>query len=237
MEDDRVNGPERKPPSAKPAGAPAARPLMAARALRLLLYLVVAMIGAGVAFLGWRAFGPAPGDGSSGLVVPPAQAPAIGGAFTLTDHAGRRVSDADYRGKVLLVYFGFTYCPDVCPTTLTVMADALAVLGPDAARVQPLFITVDPERDTPEQLAVYVAYFHRTLVGLTGSAADIAAAAKSYRVYYAKVKGASGAADDYVMDHTSIIYVMGPDGRYATHFSGARAEPEAIARAVRGLLK
>ena len=202
------------------------------------LYVAVFSLAAFAAFLGWRAFAPDSGlvGRVSGLNVAPVDAPAIGGPFTLTAHTGARVTDADFRGRILVVYFGFTYCPDVCPTTLTTISDAVKLLGTDAGRVQPLFITVDPKRDTPEQLALYVPFFDQRMIGLTGSDANIAAVAKAYRVYCAQVASASGQADDYLMDHTSIIYLIGPDGRYVSHFNGARAEPEAIARAIRGLL-
>ncbi|HEX4113887.1 MAG TPA: SCO family protein, partial [Stellaceae bacterium] len=108
----------------------------------------------------------------------------IGGPFTLTDQNGVVRHDTDFRGKLMLVYFGYTYCPDVCPTTLTLMSDALKKLGPDAARIAPLFITVDPDRDTPAQMKLYIQSFDPRFVALTGSAAQVAAAAGDYRVYY-----------------------------------------------------
>jgi cytochrome oxidase Cu insertion factor (SCO1/SenC/PrrC family) len=142
----------------------------------------------------------------------------IGGPFTLTDHRGRRVTDQEWRGKYTLVFFGFTFCPDVCPTALQVSAAALDKLGPKADRVAPLFISVDHERDTPEMLARYVSSFHPRLVGLTGSAEEIAAVTRSYRVYFKKVKDdKSGAA--YTYDHSSIVYLMAPDGKFVTHFT------------------
>lgn len=144
----------------------------------------------------------------------------IGGPFTLTDQAGRRVTDTDFRGRYMLVYFGFTYCPDVCPSALQVMSAALDKLGPKADRVQPIFITVDPERDTPEQLAQYVSSFHPRLIGLTGTLADVQAAAKAYRVYFQKVQE-NKSAGEYSMEHTSIIYLMDPNGAYVTHFTHA----------------
>ena len=142
----------------------------------------------------------------------------VGGPFELTDHTGKRVTDKDYRGKFMLVFFGFTFCPDVCPTALQVVAAALDKLGPKADRVQPLFITIDPERDTPAAMASYVSSFHPRIVGLTGSLAEIQAVAKAYRVYYQKVKDERSSAP-YTMDHTSIIYLMGPTGELAAHFT------------------
>ncbi|MGB3719516.1 MAG: SCO family protein [Proteobacteria bacterium] len=144
----------------------------------------------------------------------------VGGPFTLTDHTGRRVTDKDFRGKYMLVYFGFTFCPDVCPTGLQVMAAALEELGPKAEQIVPIFISVDPERDTPEQLAMYVPSFHSRLVGLTGTPEEIQAVAKAYRVYYRKVKDEKSTAE-YTIDHTSIIYLMDPNGEFVAHFTHA----------------
>lgn len=163
----------------------------------------------------------------------PVARPAVGGPFALVDAQGRAVTDADFRGRLMLVFFGFTYCPDVCPTALTSIAQALDRLGPDADKVVPVFITVDPERDTPEQLKEYVRHFHPRLIGLTGTPGQIAAAAKAYRVYYAKARPQGMPPDDYTMDHTSITYLMGRDGKFLAHFSHG-AEPEAIAQRVRG---
>lgn len=158
----------------------------------------------------------------------------IGGPFSLLDHKGRRVTEKDFRGRYMLVYFGFTYCPDVCPAGLQVISEALRMLGEEKAqKVVPIFITVDPERDTVEQMASYVKNFHPRLVGLTGSAKEIAAAASAFRVYYAKVAaegGANGASDDYTMDHTAITYLMGPDGAFIAHFSHGTSAPDMARR-------
>lgn len=151
----------------------------------------------------------------------------VGGPFTLTDQNGRRVTDADFRGKYMLILFGFTFCPDVCPSGLQVMSAALTQLGAKADRVVPVFISVDHERDSPAQLAEYVKSFHPRLVGLTGSIDDIAAAAKAYRVYYKKVADEKSTAG-FTYDHSALIYLMGPDGRYVAHFTHA-AGPDAIA--------
>jgi cytochrome oxidase Cu insertion factor (SCO1/SenC/PrrC family) len=139
----------------------------------------------------------------------------IGGAFALIDQNGKRRTDADFRGKFMLVYFGFTYCPDVCPTDLQQMGLAVDRLGAAGDAVQPIFITVDPERDTPEHLKYYVANFHSRFIGLTGDAPAIHEAARVYRAYYAKVDfGKSG----YTVDHSSFIYLMGRDGEYLGFF-------------------
>lgn len=147
--------------------------------------------------------------------------PTVGGGFALTDQFGKARTDADFRGQFMLVFFGFTNCPDICPVTLQTVSDALDQLGDAAAKVTPIFITVDPARDTPEVLRDYVANFHPRLVALTGNAEDIGKVAKEYRVYYAKVSG-DKAPDDpaaYLMDHSAIVYLMGPDGAFITHFS------------------
>jgi protein SCO1/2 len=141
----------------------------------------------------------------------------VGGPFTLVNQDGQTVTDKDFSGRYLLIFFGYTYCPDICPTELQVMTQALAAMGDRASAIRPLFITIDPERDTPEVMKSYVENFDGNLVGLTGSAEQIAAAAKAYRVYYKRA--GNSASSDYLMDHSSIIYLMGPDGRFVTHFS------------------
>jgi protein SCO1 len=150
-----------------------------------------------------------------GKVAQEMGAAAIGGPFKLTDQNGKLRSDADFRGQYALVFFGYTNCPDVCPTTLQTLTDAMTALGPKADKVTPVFITVDPERDTAKALKDYAANFTPRLVMLTGSPADIAAVAKEYRVYYAK----AGEGPNYAMDHTALIYLMGPDGTYVTHYA------------------
>ena len=139
--------------------------------------------------------------------------PAIGGPFALVDGDGKTVTDRDFRGKYMLVYFGYTYCPDVCPTTLNEVANALDKLGPKADRIQPIFITVDPKRDTPEVMKKYVASFGPRVVGLTGTPDEIASVAKEYRVYYAEHRTGPG-PNDYTMDHSSLLYLMGPNGQF-----------------------
>jgi protein SCO1/2 len=161
--------------------------------------------------------------------------PTIGGPFTLVDTEGRTLTEADFQGRFMLVYFGYTFCPDICPTALTTMADALDLLGEAGLGVVPVFVTVDPERDTPEHLADYVTHFHSRQVGLSGSPAQLAAAAGAYKVYYAKVQEDGADADDYLMDHTSVIYLMGPDGRYRAHFTHG-TEADAMAARIREFL-
>jgi len=150
----------------------------------------------------------------------------IGGPFRLIDQTGKSVSDADFRGRYMLVYFGYSFCPDVCPTTLGVMAQALEKLGADSARIVPIFITVDPARDTPKVLADYMKAFGPGFVGLTGSDAQIKAAEKEYRVYAAKRPLENG---NYGMDHSSVIYLMGPTGKMVSFYDEA-ISPDDLAK-------
>ena len=150
----------------------------------------------------------------------------IGGPFSLLDHAGKHRTDTDFRGKLLLVYFGFTFCPDICPTDLQAMSSAIEQLDPAGNAVQPLFITLDTERDTPGHLAQYVPMFHPRLIGLTGDAAQISKAADAYKVYYAKV--VDGA--NLTIDHSAFIYLVDQKGRYLGFFPpGTSAEKMADA--------
>lgn len=155
----------------------------------------------------------------------------IGGPFTLTDHTGETRTAGDFRGRPMLVYFGYTYCPDVCPTGLQTLSDALDRLGEAGERIQPVFITVDPDRDTPEVMADYVAHFHPRLVGLTGTQAQIDQVTKAYRIYASK----RGEGDDYLVDHSAYTYLMGPDGEYITHFNHGITADE-MARRIRDRL-
>jgi protein SCO1/2 len=142
-----------------------------------------------------------------------------GGPFALTDGSGATVTDRTFRGKWELVFFGYTYCPDLCPTTLGTIADALGELGPLASEVQPLFITVDPQRDTPDIVGAYVKNFDPRIVGLTGSAEAIATVAAEYKVYYAVHRTGDG-TNDYLMDHSGFVYLMNPEGKFARVLSG-----------------
>ena len=158
----------------------------------------------------------------------------IGGPFVLTDQDGRTVTEASFKGKPTLIYFGFTYCPDVCPTALLLMETAMEKLGPDVPKkVNMVMITIDPERDTQKLLKDYVSNFGSTFTGLTGTPEQVAAAARAYRVYYQKVPGKNGAP--YLMDHSSIIYLLDRNGRFVTHFTH-EAKAETIAAGVAKLL-
>lgn len=154
----------------------------------------------------------------------------IGGPFELVNQDGATVTDADFRGKLMLIYFGFTYCPDACPTALGVMAAALDKLDVAGERVTPMLISIDPARDTPQALKDYVGAFHPRMIGLTGSGEQIARVAKEYKVFYQKAPGATG--EDYLMDHTSLIYLMDEDGKYLAYF-GPQATPDEVAEQIR----
>ena len=194
--------------------------------LRIGLVAVLSILVLGSAWLAWHILRP-PLSITAATTTGTAQ---VGGPFELVDQTGERRRDSEFRGRYMLVYFGYTYCPDICPTTLLAMSRALDLLGetaPEVAdQVVPVLITVDPERDTVAALAAYVPSFHPDLVALTGTPEEVAAAAKAYRVYYAKVEDES--AGTYLMDHSSFIFLMGPDGEYRTHFNHL-AKPEDIA--------
>jgi cytochrome oxidase Cu insertion factor (SCO1/SenC/PrrC family) len=169
------------------------------------------MIAAIVAGLLWHA-----GDqtGRLGASVSSGRAE-IGGTFALTDQDGKTRTDADFRGRFMLVYFGYSYCPDVCPTTLAMMSAALTKLGSRADRIVPVFVTIDPARDRPSVLKTYLASFGPDFVGLTGTDKQIESVAHAYHVYFAKHPLAGG---NYAMDHSGVIYLMGPDGRFVTYY-------------------
>ena len=149
----------------------------------------------------------------------------IGGPFNLTNHLNQPVSDIDFLGKYMLVYFGYTYCPDICPMDLQIMADALDMLDPEILeQVSPVFVSVDPERDTYDVMATYVDYFHKDLIGLTGTVDQVEAAKTEYRVYAEKADD----TENYIVDHTSYTYLMDKDGKFLNHFNHAE-DPQKMA--------
>ena len=171
------------------------------------------------------------GDRAAGLApVAASRSIAIGGPFHLTDQNGRAVTDANFRGRFLLVYFGYTNCPDVCPTTLATIARALDTLGPRASRVVPLFVTVDPARDSARVLKQYLSAFGPRFVGLTGSPDAIRKVAGEYRVFFRKEPGAT--AGSYAVDHSSTIYLIGPEGQFVTYYDESIG-PDGLAKDLR----
>jgi protein SCO1/2 len=152
---------------------------------------------------------------------------AIGGPFTLVDDNGARVTEKALAGKPYVMYFGYTYCPEVCPTTLLDLSRWIKQLGPDANKLNYVFVTVDPERDTPKLLHAYLSSFDRGIRGFTGTSEQIAKIAKEYRVYYKKIPTSAG---NYVMDHSSIIYLIGSDGRFISTITYQEKDDSALAK-------
>jgi protein SCO1/2 len=159
----------------------------------------------------------------------PAGAQPIGGAFALEQDDGRVVTQRDFRGQYLLIYFGYVHCADVCPTTLSAIADALDILGNKATDLRPIFITVDPQRDTPAIASAYARKFSPRILGLGGTEDQVAAVEKSYRVTGVTMEPAAGNVADYAMSHTAALFLMGPDGRLLAPLSGLQGGP-ALAR-------
>ncbi|MBN06367.1 MAG: SCO family protein [Rhodospirillaceae bacterium] len=156
--------------------------------------------------------------------------PSIGGRFTLISQDGRPVTDADFRGKNTLVFFGFTNCPDVCPLTLNNISRAMVLLGADANKIQPLFISVDPLRDTPNVLRKYLKHFDHRIIGLTGTPKQVVAVQRAYRIFAQRRNAVGSGSDDYLMDHTSISYMMGPSGEFKTFFSNGSTPEEFVTK-------
>ena len=197
---------------------------MTPRSSRIMLVLA-AFAGGLVLFLG--AILVVAGRGPGGTA-----AAAIGGPFTLTDQNGRTRSDRDFRGKLMIVYFGDTFCPDICPADLMAITQALDALGPAADDIQPIFITIDPERDT-KVLAEFIKAFHKNFVGLTGSPQEIRKVANAYKAFYARLPPA--ADGEYAFDHTGVIYLMGRDGKYLG-FMPPQTGPEKLTEILRKYL-
>jgi protein SCO1 len=183
-----------------------------------------------------------------GELSPSAGTAAIGGAFSLTDQNGREVKDTDFRGRVMLVFFGFTHCPDICPVTTKNLSNLMEQLGAKADQVAPIFISVDPERDTPAVMKDYMANFDSRMVALTGSREQVEKAVSAYKVFAAKVEpkaedshdadhhGGHHDAMDYQVNHSGYIYLMDQHGQYVTHFQ-YDAKPEDMAKILQPLLK
>lgn len=202
---------------------------MMPRPARLAVIAVSVMIGVGVGFVVHKLF--IADDPNTGQVVRSLGQATIGGPFTLVDQDERTRRDTEFRGRLMLVDFGYTNCPDVCPIGLQLMADALEKLGRDADKVQPIFVTIDPARDTPAILKDYVGHFSDRILGLTGTPEQIAEAARAYRVYY-KAHGDPAKDPNYPVDHSTFLYLMGRDGSFITHFSHD-APPERVVEAIK----
>lgn len=200
---------------------------MSASTIRLSIFVIIGLALLALAGVWWRQAS-APVSETANAPVRQSGMATIGGPFSLTDHHGNRVTEAVLAGRLTLVYFGYASCPDVCPTELQNMGAALDLLAADdpgkIGDMQILFITVDPARDTVAALGDYMTNFHPKASALTGSADEIAAAAKAYRVYFSKADAEQG-SEAYLMDHSNIIYLMGPDGKFLAHFGfGATVE-------------
>jgi protein SCO1/2 len=189
----------------------------------LIAGLAVFLAGAGILVWSLERLWRAP---TASVTAGAPQPSTVGGPFTLTDQDGRRVTEKDFSGKPFLVFFGFTHCPDICPAALFEMSEVLNSLGPDASRTAALFVTVDPERDTPEVLKTYLSNFNPGIRGLTGTVDEVMAAAKTYRAYARKVPQENG---DYSMDHTAVVYLMDKQGRFVAPFNLKRSPDEAAA--------
>ena len=159
----------------------------------------------------------------------------VGGEFSLLNHNAQPITEKDILGNYTLIFFGYTYCPDVCPTVLQTISVCLDLLDKSAKDILPIFITIDPERDTSEVLKSYLKNFHPLITGLTGSDEQVKKVAKAYGVYYAKAKDDRNLIDDYLLDHSGGIYLMGPDGKFITRFSHSKS-PEEITKKIKGYL-
>lgn len=190
---------------------------------RLLAMTLATVAGIGMSFVVWQIVGSGPDSTPADGVNRHTGIAAVGGPFELVTQDNVGVSEKDFMGKYMLIYFGYTWCPDVCPLALQFMDDALTrvetELGPQAEQIQPVFITIDPERDTPEVIKAYLSSFHPDLIGLTGSQANIDAVAAAYKMYFRKTEPLDPENPmSYGLDHMNIFYLMGPDGAYVAHF-------------------
>lgn len=191
---------------------------------KVLIAIVLTLAAAGALGAAWVSLveAPAPKVATSGTA-------AIGGPFTLVSTNDGNVTDQTYRGKWLLIFFGYTFCPDACPTALNNISVALEKLGADAGKLQPLFVTVDPQRDTREVLAEYLKSFDSRIIGLTGSQDQIDRVVKEYRVYVASQKSETQGDDNYLVSHSAYIYLMDPQGKFVNVIQGSEAGEEIAA--------
>ena len=191
----------------------------------LLLAVIIIGVGFGLRVLNSEKTSTSLGKSSGTIKSYSTGMPEIGGMYSLINQDGKAVSNDTYLGKYVLMFFGYTFCPDVCPTTLTTFSTALELLGKDAEKVKPVFITVDPTRDTPENLKSYLMHFHKNFDGLTGNIKQIEEVKKVFRIYAVRSQQDKTDNKDYLMDHSSISYLLGPYGKFITFFRyGAEAE-------------
>lgn len=211
---------------------------MPIRRVYFYLLLAIVIVAAGVGLRAFTDQQSSPGNGVASVSTKDSKASgaaAIGGAFTMVNQDGAAVSEKTYLGKHVLIFFGYTFCPDVCPTTLSTFSTVLDLLGEDADKVQPIFVSVDPERDTAEHLKSYLEHFHKSFAGLTGSVEQVEHIKKVFRIYAAKTGEDKNDPEDYLMDHSSVSYLMGPDGKFLTFFTYG-VEPEVIATKLKEFL-
>lgn len=214
MSDDQSNPKDNPEPTLKPG--------LTLRQ-RLTAMSIATIAGIGMSFVVWHFIGSEPASTPSDGINRHSGIAAVGGPFELINQDGVPVTEQDFAGKYMLIYFGYTWCPDVCPLALQFMGDALtrveAAVGDKAAQIQPVFITIDPERDTPDAIKSYITSFHPDLVGLTGSQENIDAVAAAYKMYFRKTEPLDATNPmSYGLDHMNIFYLMGPDGAYVAHF-------------------
>ncbi len=189
--------------------------------MRKIVFVWISCVLAAVVLLAWVGrdlFPEKPGEIGSGTAL-------INGAFSLTGANDQPVTEHDFRGKYILVYFGYTHCPDICPTTLLLMQNVISHMQPRSRDIQPIFISIDPERDTPKVASDYASHFGPDMIGLSGTPEQIKAVAENFKIYYSKVE-AKDSALGYMMDHSGFIYLMGPDASYLTHFPHNVSERE-----------
>lgn len=196
------------------------------------LAVLVVAVGFGLKFYMGSPPAPVSPPGPAARATPPP----VGGPFTLINQHGETVTEADFKGRHMLIFFGYTFCPDICPTVLSAVSQAMLLLGPEAEKVQPLFFTVDPLRDTPAQLKMYLDHFDKSIMGLTGSPEQVEKAKSAYKVYAAKVDQSAEDPEDYLMNHASTLYLMGPAGKFEAFF-GHNTEPQEMARRIKEFLR
>ncbi len=196
------------------------------------LAVLVVVVGFALRFYITPPGAPLPAGGPAARATPPP----VRGPFSLINQHSEKVTEANFKGRHMLIFFGYTFCPDICPTVLTSVSQALEQLGPQAEKVQPLFVTVDPLRDTPAQLKMYLDHFDQRIMGLTGTAQQVERAKSAYKVYATKVDQSSDDPEDYLMNHASTLYLMGPEGKFEAFF-GHTAEPQEIAKRIKEFLR